>query len=271
MTKVGASTACYYPTETEQGLQKIAEAGIRDTEIHLGTFSELGKEYLKELGRVARYYGTQIHAVHPFYTVLESAMFFSDYHERRIADGLEIYKQYFHATAYLGGKYLLFHGGSKFGKTRCMVSDDEYMERYHLIFECGKSFGVTLLHENVYTHVAENIDFCRKMIEYLGDDALFTFDNKQARRSGYTSVEFAKALSGHIRHIHISDCDTDHDCLLPGRGSEDFSAIQAALSGGDETACWLIEVYHEAFRSAGELKQSVSYLQSVLSRRRAEA
>ena len=162
-------------------------------------------------------YGAQVHSVHPFYSLLESPMFFSDYSERRFADGLEIYKQFFHAAAKLGAQNIVFHGGQTTGKHRVMISQDEYIERYNMIFEAGRKFGVNLLHENVYMHTAQTPDFCRKLIEYLGDKALFTFDNKQARRAGFDSAEFAGALRGHIRAVHISDCDREHESVLQRR------------------------------------------------------
>ena len=107
-------------------------------------------------------------------------------------------------------------------------------------------------------------EFCRKLIDYLGDKALFTFDNKQARRAGFDSVEFARSISGHIRTVHISDCDREHDCMLPGRGTEDFAAIRSVMSGDDENAFWTIEVYNDAFRETDEIKLSLNYLRACL-------
>lgn len=266
LANVGISTSCFYPMETELALENAAMLGIRDFEVHLSTFSELNDGYLKELNKILKHYGARVHSLHPFYSMLESAMFFSNYNERRFTDGVEIYKQFFHAAAKLGAKYLVFHGGSTVGKNRCRVSDDEYIERYNMLYECGKKFGVVLLHENVYTHKAQSVEFCRKLIEYLGDKAQFNFDNKQARRAGYTSLEFVQALSGHIRNIHISDCNIGRDCLLPGRGTEDFAALKSAMSGEDEGAYWLIEVYDDAFRDRKELRHSANYLRSVLDR-----
>lgn len=265
MATVGISTSCFYPMDTEIALQTAAEAGISHFEVHFSTFSELTDGYLKEMRKMLRYYGAEVHSVHPFYSMLESAMFFSDYSERRFADGIELYKQFFHAAARLGADYLVFHGGSNIGKSRVMVSQDKYIERYNMIYECGRQFGVTLLHENVYTHTAQTPEFCRKLIEYLGDKALFTFDNKQARRAGFDSVEFVRALSGHIRNIHISDCDREHDCLLPGRGTEDFTAMQSAMSGDDDKAFWAIEVYNDAFREIEQIRLSLHYLAMKLS------
>ena len=264
MAAVGISTSCFYPMETEKALKTALDAGISHFEVHFSTFSELSDSYLKEMRKMLRSYGAKVHSVHPFYSMLESAMFFSDYSERRFADGLEIYKQYFHAAARLGADYLVFHGGSNIGKSRVMVSQDEYIGRYNMICECGKKFGVSLLHENVYTHTAQTPEFCRRLIEYLGDKALFTFDNKQSYRAGFDSVEFVRALSGHIRNVHISDRDREHDCLLPGRGTEDFAAMRAAMSGDDDKTCWNIEVYNDAFDDVEEIGLSLRYLEMKL-------
>lgn len=266
MANVGISTACLYPAETEKALESIALLGIKNIELHFSTFSELNDGYLKELLKMMKHYGVRATSVHPFYCVLESPMFFSEYNERRFADGLEIYKQYFHATARLDAEYLVFHGGQKQGVNRCTVSDDQYIERYNLIFECAKRFGVTLLHENVYTHKCEDIDFCRKMIEYLGDKAQFTFDSKQARRSGYNSAEFAAALSGHICNIHISDFNAELDCLLPGKGIENFAAIKNAVGSDADNICWNIEVYGNAINEPQDLELSAKYLQGSLNK-----
>ena len=266
MEPIGISTSCFYPLETEIALRTAAEAGFRTLEVHFSTFSELTDGYLKEFRKMLRYYGAEVHSVHPFYSMLESAMFFSDYSERRFADGAELYKQYFHAAAKIGAKYLVFHGGSNIGKSRVMVTHDRYIERYNMLYEFARKEGITLLHENVYTHIAQTPEFCRKLIGYLGDKALFTFDNKQARRAGFDSVQFVRAISGHIRNIHISDCDREHDCLLPGRGTEDFAAMKDALSGDDSKAVWNIEVYNNAFRDAGEIAESANFLRNLLGR-----
>lgn len=264
MANIGISTACFYPMETELAMEQALKLGAQHLELHCSTFSELHDGYLKELGKMLRYYGAKVRSVHPFYSMLESAMFFSEYNERRFADGMEIYKQFFQAAARIGAPYLVFHGGSTIGKSRCKVSDDAYIERYNMLVECGKAFGVTLLHENVYTHKAQEPAFCRKMIDYLGDKALFTFDNKQAHRAGFSSLEFAEALAGHIRVLHISDCDREHDCLLPGRGTEDYAAIRRAMKDGDSEAYWLIEVYENAFRDTDEIRRSMDYLKETL-------
>ena len=260
LVDLGVSTSCLYPMETEKALETVARLGIKNVEVHFSTFSELTNSYLKEIGKILKYYGVVVYSVHPFYCMMESPMFFSEYNERRFSDGMEIYKQYFHAAAKMGAKYLVFHGGQLSGASRCTVSDDEYIERYNILYECGKKFGVTLLHENVKGHKCGDIEFCSKMIKSLGDKALFTFDSKQARRAGYDSMEFARALNGHIRNIHISDYTDECDCVLLGKGKEDFSALKEAIGADAEAASWMIEVYNSVFDTPWELEKAVDYL-----------
>ena len=264
MATIGISSSCFYPINTEIALKTALEAGITHFEIHFSTFSELSDGYIKEIRKMLRHYGAQVHSLHPFYSLLESPMFFSDYSERRFADALELYKQFFHTAARLDAQYVILHGGQTTGKNRVIISQDEYIERYNTIFETARKHGVTLLHENVYMHVAQTTEFCRRLIEYLGDKALFAFDNKQARRAGSDSAAFAEAISGHIRVVHISDCDREHDCLLPGKGNEDFPAIRHAMSGDDKDAFWAIEVYNNAFTDPEQIVMSLKYLSMKL-------
>lgn len=263
MKNIGISSACLYPMETDLAVKKIAEIGINNIEVHFSTYSELENSYLNSIRRIASEYGINVNSVHPFYCCLESPMFFSDYNEMRFNDGLEIYKRFFNAAAQIDAKYLVFHGGQLEGASRCTVSDEEYIERYHKIYECGKAYGITLLHENVFGHMCGDISFCQKLINALGDDALFTFDNKQARRAGFDSVEFASALSGHIRNIHISDYNGAKDCILPNKGIENFQGIVKALGNDADTACWTLEVYKNAFSDISQLKTAADFLSAL--------
>ncbi len=264
MSTIGISTACFYPMETEKALEVAGKLNIRDLELHLSTFSEISNSYLKELRRIIKYYDLRVHSVHPFYSMLESPMFFSNYDQRRFADGLEIYRQYFHAAAEVGAKYLVFHGGQISGTNKCTVSDEEYIARFNTLSENALKFGITLLHENVCGCKSESPEFCLKMVDYIGSKALFNFDNKQARRAGQSPVEFAAALSGHIRNIHISDFSSECDCVLPGRGMEDFAELKKAVGTDDEKSAWIIEVYSGAINNQSDLELSAKYLRSAL-------
>lgn len=47
--RIGASTACLYPMETEKAVATLIENGFRIIEIFFNSFSELEPEYLEKL------------------------------------------------------------------------------------------------------------------------------------------------------------------------------------------------------------------------------
>ena len=47
--RIGASTACLYPMETEKAVATLIENGFRIIEIFFNSFSELELEYLEKL------------------------------------------------------------------------------------------------------------------------------------------------------------------------------------------------------------------------------
>ena len=144
----GASTACFYPMDTEASLKRIAELGIKNTEIFFNTFSELELSFLKELRRIADDGGVAIKSVHPFSSFAENYMLFTAY-ERRFKDTAESYKRYYEACNILGADILVFHGARDKGS----VADDLKFERFGLMADQAREYAVTLAQENV-------VEFC---------------------------------------------------------------------------------------------------------------
>ena len=61
--KIGASSSCFYPLETEKAFLKIAEAGIRTSEIFLNSPSELNKSFVGELRKIKDAYGVDVRSL----------------------------------------------------------------------------------------------------------------------------------------------------------------------------------------------------------------
>mgnify|MGYP003298487249 CR=1 FL=1 len=98
--KIGASSACLYPMETEKAFLHIAQLGFTDSEIFINSRCELERPFLKELQAVQNAYKINIISLHPHSSFAEGYNFFSNY-ERRFNDGVEDYKRYFEAAAIL--------------------------------------------------------------------------------------------------------------------------------------------------------------------------
>ena len=108
--KIGVSTSCLYPLETEKALLSVAEAGVKTTEVFFNANCELQKDFVFELKRIKDEYGMEIVSLHPTMSLAESFMFFSNY-QRRYAEGMEFYKRYAEIAGELGAKYIIMHGG----------------------------------------------------------------------------------------------------------------------------------------------------------------
>ncbi len=52
--KLGASTACFYPLETEKALLKVTELGYKYAEVFMNAPSELEEPFLKQLNTIAK-------------------------------------------------------------------------------------------------------------------------------------------------------------------------------------------------------------------------
>ncbi len=256
---IGVSTASLYPNLLEESLEFLGKSGVKYTEIFLNTFSEMSSDFIAKLREIRDYYGIKITALHPFTSGYEPFFLFQNY-ARRVEDGFGLYKKFFNIAAALGAENFVLHGDKIGGK----ISDSEYFERFGRLAELASFEGVLLTQENVNAFKASSPDFIRRMIDTLGNRAMFTFDVKQAVRSGYSPWEVYDAMRGHIAHIHLSDHSVASDCLLPGEGEFAFQKLfRIALADGfDGTA--LIEVYSNAYKDPDALAVACNYLKDEL-------
>lgn len=259
--KIGASSSCFYPLETEKSLERVGSVGINVTEVFFNAPSELKPDFLKKLCDIQKRYSMDVTAVHPFMSFSEGYNLFSSYY-RRFEDSLEFYKNYFEAAATLGAKYLVLHG-SRGEKT---IEDEEYAERLLKLVEEGETFGVFVTHENVVHYSGETPEFMEFLKSRLGEKFRMTLDLKQARRAGLDPFEFIERLKSGIVHVHVSDCSKSEDCLTPSEnGLFDFSALFEKLkSVGFDGDC-IVELYRSNFKDGHELKSGVDYLLRRLS------
>lgn len=253
--RIGVSTACMYPTITELALSNLLDLGVRDFEIFFNTSSELDKSFVKTLKRGVRHYGAKVRSLHPYSSMMEPFMFFSNY-ERRFTDMIEDYKRYFDAAKTLDADLVVIHGD----KLPAYSPDEKYFERFTRIIEIGKKFDVIVAQENVNLHRSQNVDFLCRMREWIGDDIKFVFDVKQAVRAGYDPYEFARRLGNAIIHVHVSDNNPSNTCLLPGKGVMDYAKLKNILDANGCDPSWVIEVYRSNFDEPAELWKTVQWL-----------
>lgn len=249
--KIGVSTSCLYPLETEKALLGVAKAGIKTTEIFFNANCELKKDFVSEIGAIKDEYGMTVLSVHPTMSLAESFMLFSNY-ARRYSEGIEQFKRYAEIACELGAKYIIMHGG----KPNRVLDNNGYFERFAGIAETVERHGAVLLQENVVNFRAGNLEVLGAMKEYLGDKAAFCLDIKQCVRGGYSPFEALELLKDGVKHIHISDNTADNDCMLPLSGGFDFAAFFGLCVKSGYKGDAVIEVYRDAYKDERELYDS---------------
>lgn len=256
--KIGVSTASLYPLETEKALQLLCENEVDCTEIFINSPSETDDEFINKLKRLKESCGIDVVSIHPCGSVCEPFFLFSDYY-RRFLDYLEYYKRFYFAAQSLGAKYVVMHGDSAFGK----LPMEEYCRRLMLLSEEAQKYGVTLTHENVNKFRASKPVFIDSINKNTGGKMKYTFDVKQSVRAGFTPDDIFDSMGEHIVNVHISDHNEFSDCLLPGRGAFDFSALFERLEHQNYDGACLIEVYNNAYTTESELFDAYKFVKKI--------
>ena len=112
MSRVGISTACYYPKDTFESFCEILKADVPVAEVFMNSLTEITPENLSRYKSEMQAHGTEIVSFHPYMSAFESLLFFSEY-TLRISDGIEFYKRFFEAAKVLGIDGYLFDGDSE--------------------------------------------------------------------------------------------------------------------------------------------------------------
>lgn len=259
--RIGVSSSCYYPLETEKSLIRLGEMGVKTAEVFFNSPSELHGELFREICRIKSYYGIEIVSFHPFMSFAEGYYLFSNY-ERRFHDSLDtIYKPCFEAAAELGARFVILHGA----RGKRTISDEEYAERFYRFNEEAERFSVGAAHENVVDYAGQSPAFMLYLKKMLGNRFRMVLDVKQARRTGIDYLKFVDELKESIVHVHVSDFDAHRDCILPKPGRDfDFRQLFNAMESIGYNGKYIIEVYSDCFRTDGEIRDSFGYLRSVI-------
>lgn len=253
--RVGVSTACFYPAPTEEALLLAARSGAPCTEIFINADSEFCPSFFDRLAASAKGYQMEVVSIHPFTSGFEPIFFFSDY-PRRMQDGLEMYRRFFELAARIGARYFVLHGA----RAQAALPEEELFERFMVLRRLAAGEGVRLLQENVARCKSRSPDFIRHMRAYLGSEAEFVLDTKQALRSGFSIEQMCQAMGEGMRHVHISDYSEEKDCVLPGKGKLDITALSRMLSESGYVGDMVLEVYRDSYGEVQELFSAYQYL-----------
>lgn len=259
--EIGVSTACFYPTLTETTPEILQKMGVKKAEVFLNSQSEYEADFCVPLKKKLDTCGIEAISVHSFVAQHEPFLF-SDY-PRRTADAEQVFRNVASACNILGAKYYTFHGARKemLGK---YFDVDGYVKTINRLADIAGEYGIKLALENVSWCVSCDVDLWREILPKLTSEHLgFTLDLKQARRADFNYFEYASLFSDRILNVHISDANDESDCLLPGDGDVDFSAVFSRLQSLGYKGDCIIEVYNQAIKSEDHVAKSVAYLQNI--------
>ncbi len=255
MSRVGISTACYYPQDTFLSFCEVLKAEVPIAEVFMNSLAELDKQNLQRYRDEMKAKGVEIISFHPYTSAFESLMFFSEYNLRR-CDGIELYKRFFDAAQFLGAKIFVFHGEKASPTFSRDLSDDEaVIGTYSELIETAKNFGLTFTQENVNNHRSQNAKYIKKLSK-LVPELRFTFDLKQALRAHEDYSEIINAMGEKLCHIHINDFGKK-ECCLPFDGEVDLFDVKDKLSRIGYCGDYILEVYRASFDTTESLVNSL--------------
>lgn len=256
---IGASSACFYPDVTENSLERLGRLGIKTAELFLNSPSELKDEFVKTIIDIKNKYGINIVSLHPFQSFAESFYLFSNY-ERRFTDSLPLYERFFDVTHKLGADICVFHGAKIPGS----ISDGEYFERFKYLTELGKKYSIHVCHENVVYYRGESPEYLKRMRDYIGGDFGVVLDIKQAYRAHYEYTDFINAVGASIRHVHISDHNSNTDCIPPLTGDFDFKKFFNDMKAIGYDGNYIIEIYDWSYSEDREIAEAKRKLEGII-------
>lgn len=264
--KLGMSTASFYPMPLELAFDIICrKLDYKVCEMFINTKSETEHKFLREIKRKADDNGTRIVSVHPYFSGYESTLFFSEY-SRRIYDGIDLYRQFFDAAAFLGAKYIIFHGLRSAVKN---FPTEQYVENFLMLADAAKKYnGVEVLQENIADNYPASAAFIRDMqrvAESGGKKIKFTLDFKHATIAGQSIPEMIDVMGSNLAHIHFNDMDmrrqsvegiSRSSCKLPFFGNLDYDIIFNKLLCINYIGDYITEVYRNNYEDETQMTES---------------
>lgn len=250
--EIGISTACFFSRMyTEEALAYIGKNGIRCVETFLDTPSEYTREFAVTLRETADEYGVNITAVHAMAQQFEPQLFSIGNRQRK--DAWAVYESVLQAAEIMGASHYVFHGPAnllgalKNANYRRIgpITDD--------LADMAAGYGVKLCWENVSWGMFSYPSFAPELLEHCKSDKLrFTFDVKQAVRSGHDPLAYVENMGDRLAHVHLCDVRRDRTgklagLAMPGEGDYDFAGLAAKLRKSNYRGAAMVEVYSDLF------------------------
>lgn len=270
--QVGISTASFFAKcMVEETPRHIARMGATLCEVFLNTFCEYEEPILGELKRNIKAEGLDAFSVHPMGTQFEPQLF--SLHPRQRADAMDVFVRVLRCARELGAKYYILHGPANLHGALRNMEFNRVGPIVRELCDIAREYGVFVAWENVSWCLYHWPDFALRLTDAAKTDRLrFTFDIKQAARSGAPVLSYLEALKplgpGKLVNVHACDyrmVDGRAVPAMPGQGECDFSAIARTLHDMDYVGPVMLEVYSDLYDDVGQIQESYRYLTQIFS------
>ncbi|MEG1524131.1 MAG: sugar phosphate isomerase/epimerase [Clostridia bacterium] len=265
--EIGISSASYFnKLQIEDAVLDIGAHGVKSCELFLNTYSEYEAEFIELLAERINLAGLRVFSVHPMSMEFEPQLF--SIHSRQRKDAWKLYEQVLADGKRLGATHYVMHG---FANMSGAVKNAG-LERIGPIFldlaALARNYNIQLTLENVSWCVFHQPEFGIRLLDQIGTDTLkFTLDVKQALRSGYSPLDYIKAVGSEIANLHLCDAEVidrcNHTLKMPGFGTIDFAAVRDALHASDYSGPAFIEVYSDMYQDTSMLYESLTRMRKV--------
>lgn len=254
--ETGVSSASLYPQQpTETALVNIAAMGCRVVEVFLQTRREYTPTYVKRVAEICGQLGLKVHSVHAAASQYEPMLFYS--YKRQNLDGQDILKEVLEAGSILGASCYVFHGPLRIAN----LEGDRLIEGLGMVSEMAANWGLKL--------ALENVSWCAgwspRVFTWLNKanipNLYYTFDSKQAQRSGFEPKEFLEVMAHRLINVHLSDGRGG----VPGKDM-DFTDIITSLVDISYKGPVILEVYGSRIDHASQLTLGWKTLRAQINR-----
>lgn len=256
---LGISTASFFSKMyNEQAVQWIGEQGIPCCEVFLETYSEYELSFAKMLRNIADIYDLRISTVHAMSQQYEAQLFSQSLRQRK--DAFEIFKKIVLAGQTMRATHYVMHGPSMNLGNKITLEHATYLAKLTAEYaDYLADYGLMLCWENVSWCAFNRPEFATWISEVCRSDNLyFTFDVKQAIRSGYDPFVYLEHMGQRLANVHLCDYQLGATgevkrLALPSCGDFDFHRLSSYLKDIHYQGDCVLEVYSNLYGNLEDL------------------
>ena len=262
MPAMGISTASFFSRlDNENAVAYIGQSGFSCCEVFLETYREYEEAFAYIIKQKAEENQTQVVSVHAMSQQFEPQLFSTS--QRQKEDAFQIYRNVLRAGQIMGATHYVLHGpalvmGNKVNEHFAQRWGHDAVE----LAQCAQDYGLQLCWENVSWCAFNVPDFADWILENGSHDNLrFTFDIKQAIRSGVDPFLYLEKMRNRLGNVHLCDYQLDEaghikNLALPGKGQFDFERLGRCLQAMHYEGYCMTEVYSSLYEDKNELLES---------------